>query len=429
MNPQAVAAEPRATTAPPVARARRRGPSEATIAVVLLLLAVGLLLMYAGRYLTFFYDEWTFIFLRRGGGIDSYLNGHNGHLSLFPVVVYKLLFATVGLRHYWPYRLVGTALHLVCAWLLYVLARRRMGPVAALVPTLLLPLLGTAYQDILWPFQIGYLGSIAGGLGALALLDRPPLGRPNPARDGGAAALLVGSVVSSGVGLAFAVACGVLLIAQRQPWRRLWIPVAAPGRLRDLVPRLGRWRSHERRRGAGRASVRGRRGRRCGGRTGRAERRHVGSGARAGPAGGDRARVAPALPGAGPIADAAHGRDRCPRVLGPGRRGAGHRGRSGGQPLRVRRRRVHPARCLRGPAGHGVAGRLVDLRRAAPARRAGRQHLGAAQRRARVARGRHLGARRARLGRGGGARGLARLLSRPERRPSGVRRPLSGRGA
>ena len=113
----------------------------------------------------------------------------------------------------------------MCAWLLYVLARRRMGPVAALVPTLLLALLGTAYQDILWPFQIGYLGSIAGGLGALALLDRPPLERPNPGRDGGAAALLVGSVVSSGVGLAFAVACGVLLIAQRQPWRRLWIPV------------------------------------------------------------------------------------------------------------------------------------------------------------------------------------------------------------
>lgn len=220
MTPQAVAAEPRAAASAPVALVRRRRQSEATIAVILVLLAVGLLLMYAGRYLTFFYDEWTFVFTRRGGGIDTYLNGHNGHLSLFPVVIYKLLFATVGLHHYWPYRLVGIVLHLTCAGLLYVLARRRMGAVPALVPTLLLLLLGTAWQDILWPFQIGYLGSIAAGLGALALLDSP-----NPRRDGWAAALLVGSVVSSGVGLAFAVACGVLLIAQRQPWRRLWLAV------------------------------------------------------------------------------------------------------------------------------------------------------------------------------------------------------------
>ncbi len=218
MSPEAVVAEPR--TAAPLAFARRHGPSEATMAAILMALAVGLLLMYAGRHLTFFYDEWTFVLTRRGGGIDAYLSPHNGQLSLFPAAVYKLLFATVGLRHYWPYRLIGTVLHLTCAWLLYVLARRRMGPVAALVPTLLLLLLGTAYQDILWPFQIGYLGSIAAGLGALVLLDGP-----RPGRDGWAAALLTGAVVSSGVGLAYAVGCGVLLVAQKQPWRRLWVVV------------------------------------------------------------------------------------------------------------------------------------------------------------------------------------------------------------
>jgi hypothetical protein len=218
MAPETLVAEPPAAT--PVAVPRRRRPHEATVALVLLLLAAGLLLMYAGRYLTFFYDEWTFIMTRRGGGIDTYLAPHNGHLSLFPVVVYKLLFATAGLRHYWPYRLAVTLLHLVCAALLYVLARRRMGAVPALVPTVLLLALGTAWQDLLWPFQIGYLGSIAAGLGALALLDLP-----GPGRDGWAGALLVGSVLSSGVGIAFAVACGVLLVAQRAAWRRLWIAI------------------------------------------------------------------------------------------------------------------------------------------------------------------------------------------------------------
>jgi hypothetical protein len=193
-----------------------------TGALVALFALAALLLLYAGRNLTFFYDEWTFVVTRRGSGIDTYLAPHNGHLSLFPVVVYKLLFATVGLRHYTPYRIVATALHLLCGAFVYVLARRRIGPVPALVPTALLLLLGTAYQDLLWPFQIGYLGSIAGGLGAFVLLDRR-----STAHDGWAAGLLVWAVVSSGVGIAFSVACGVMLVAQRARWQRLWI-VALP---------------------------------------------------------------------------------------------------------------------------------------------------------------------------------------------------------
>ncbi len=184
----------------------------------LLLLAAGLLLMYAGRHLTFFYDEWTFAITRRGGGVGTYLDPHNGHLSLFPVLVYKALYATVGLRHYFPYRLVLTLLHVLCGALLYVLARRRVGPVWALVPACLLLFLGSAWQDLLWPFQIGYLGSVAGGFGAFALLDRP--GR----RGHGWAALLLGvSLASSSAGISFLLAAAALLLLQRRPWRELWI--------------------------------------------------------------------------------------------------------------------------------------------------------------------------------------------------------------
>ena len=32
--------------------------------------------------------------------------------------------------------------------------------------------LGTAWPDVLWPFQIGFLGSLAAGIGALLALDR-----------------------------------------------------------------------------------------------------------------------------------------------------------------------------------------------------------------------------------------------------------------
>jgi hypothetical protein len=192
-------------------------------ALALLLLAAGLLLLLAGRHLTFFYDEWDFIVGRRGGSIDTYLDPHNGHLSLFPVAVYKLLFVTVGLRHYWPYRVVEIALHLLCGGLLYVLLRRRIGAWPALVPTALLLFMGSAFQDLLWPFQMGYLGSIAGGLGALALLELPASRR----RDACACALLIWSVASSGVGIPFLFAAAVLLLARRERWSRLWV-VAVP---------------------------------------------------------------------------------------------------------------------------------------------------------------------------------------------------------
>jgi hypothetical protein len=212
---QAVAARPRQALAFTV-----EGPYTATIALAGLLLATAAVLLYAGQHLTFFYDEWDFILGRRGSSIGTYLHPHNGHLSLFPVVVYKILLSIFGLRHYLPYRVVSIALHLLGSGLLYVLVRRRIGPWLALVATAILLFMGTAYQDLLWPFQISYLGSVAGGLGALALLERP-----GARRDGWVAALLILSLSSSGVGIAFLVACAVLLIAQRVPLPRLWVVV------------------------------------------------------------------------------------------------------------------------------------------------------------------------------------------------------------
>jgi hypothetical protein len=86
-------------------------------------------------------------------------------------------------------------------------------------------LLGTAYQDLLWPFQIGFLGSVAAGLGALVLLERP--GRRS---ELGAAALITYSVGSSGIGLAFLAAAAAMLVTTSELRRRVWV-VAAPAAL------------------------------------------------------------------------------------------------------------------------------------------------------------------------------------------------------
>jgi hypothetical protein len=195
-------------------------PATATLAASLLAAAV--LLLYAGRHLTFFYDEWDFVFQRRSGGLSTFLEPHNGHLVVFAVVVYRILFAIVGLRHYVYYEAVAVVLHLLSAALLYVLARRRVGAWFALVPTVLLLFMGTAWQVLLWPFQITFLTSVAGGLGALAVLD---LG--DRRRDPLACLLLVWSLTGSGAGLAFLAAAAILLITRSGEWRRLWI-IAVP---------------------------------------------------------------------------------------------------------------------------------------------------------------------------------------------------------
>lgn len=206
----------------PHARRAERRVQPASIVLGALLLFGGLVLVYAGRHLTFFYDEWTFVLTRRGSNLGAYLDPHNGHFVLVPVVIYKLLFAILGLRHYTPYQIITVLLHLLSCGLLYALVRPRVGPWLALVPTALLLFMGSAWQILLWPFQMGYLASVAGGLAALVALERSRV-----RRDILAAVSLTIAVASSGVGIPFVAASVVVLLVRRAPWRRFWV-VTAP---------------------------------------------------------------------------------------------------------------------------------------------------------------------------------------------------------
>ena len=178
-------------------------------------------LMILGRGLTFFIDEWDFVnAVATTGYWHNVLKPHNGQPSMVPFTVYWALMHTVGLRRYWPYQLVLVLLDVLCGWLLFVLLRRKVHPAAAAAASALLMLLGSAWQDLLWPFQIGFLGSVAGGLAALFLLDRH-----TRRSDIGACACLLVSVGCSGIGLPFLAGVGVELLWRRRDWRRLWVPV------------------------------------------------------------------------------------------------------------------------------------------------------------------------------------------------------------
>ncbi len=179
------------------------------------------LLLYMGRGLTFFYDEWDFVQHDYGGGVHSLLLAHVGNISVLPAAVYKLLFHLAGLNHYPVYRVAVLALHLLAAGLVFVLARRRVAPLPALLACTLVLFLGAAWEDLLWPFQIGYLLSIVGALGAWVALDSE-----RPGADVLAMLCALVAIGSSSLGIPALVGVAVELAWRRQ-WRRLWI-VAVP---------------------------------------------------------------------------------------------------------------------------------------------------------------------------------------------------------
>jgi hypothetical protein len=195
----------------------RRGPF---VWLLFAVAAIGasVLLLRVGRGLTWFFDEWDWVQGRRTGALDDLLRNHNGHLIAVPILLYKLSWWAFGLRNYTAMRLLTVAFHVATCAALLVWLRRRVRDELALGAVVILLFLGTAWQDLLWPSQIQYLGSALGGVAAFVFLDRR-----NRVGDIGAAASLTFALASSGVGLPFAGAVGLVLVLRRSTWHRLWV--------------------------------------------------------------------------------------------------------------------------------------------------------------------------------------------------------------
>jgi hypothetical protein len=185
--------------------------------MALALAAVAAFLVADGRGQTFWFDEWAFLLDRQGNGAATYLEPHNGHFSLVPIAVYKLLLELAGMARYWPYQLVVIAVHLICATLVYLYGERRVGGWLAAGVTVPLLFLGPAWQVIIWPFELAWVTSLAAGLGALMLLDR---GRRGDLV--GASLLLCVSIASSGLGVAVLLGVAVDTALHSERRRRLW---------------------------------------------------------------------------------------------------------------------------------------------------------------------------------------------------------------
>jgi hypothetical protein len=186
--------------------------------------AAAVLLLWEGRNLNLFIDEWSFGYLSRHGfGLSELLEPDNGHLAAIPVLLTKASLELFGADTTLPLRLVSVGAHLGITWMVFVFLRRALGPVAALPPTVLFLFLGAASDAFLGSHSIPVQLAAAFGLGALLALERR-----TPAADLLTACLLALGVLCNGFALPFLVGAAaiVLLDPARRPGR-LWV-VAVP---------------------------------------------------------------------------------------------------------------------------------------------------------------------------------------------------------
>ena len=173
-------------------------------------------LLRQGSGLTFFFDEWDFV-LNRSFSLPDLLRPHNGHLSLLPVLAYDIMRKIFGLSFYVPYQILGLLVHVSGCSAVYFLGKRRSHLLAA-AAAVLVCLLGSGWQNIMWPFQIGMMGALSAGLWAIWEVTQPVVSVRR------LTVLVAVSLLCAGGGIA-AMGTIVLLVVVRRQW--------------NVLPRLG----------------------------------------------------------------------------------------------------------------------------------------------------------------------------------------------
>jgi hypothetical protein len=185
----------------PWAWAVRNGP---VLGLALVLVAAATLLLALTSGLTFYQDTWAFLVDRRSFGVDSVLEPHNEHIVVIPVILQQLMLAAFGMTSALPEYILLTVMLCITSVLLFVYVRRRLSPWLALIFAALLIFVGPAWETLLWPFEICFVGSMMFGIATLLALERG-----DRRGDVAATIFLVVSLGFNSLGLAFVVAAAV----------------------------------------------------------------------------------------------------------------------------------------------------------------------------------------------------------------------------
>lgn len=189
-------------------RARPAEAERETFHLFLFACAAGLaaiLILGLTRGLSFIGDEWPYIVLRRLT-LESMLQPHNEHLAFLHVLVYRGMVELLGTGSYTPFLAVLMACHVAMAAGVYALMRR-VSTEGALACAVLMLFLGSGFDNLVWAFQIGFVGAAALAVWAMASGDRPWL----------AAVLLTAALWTQGDGLFYVLPVAILL------GRRWWV--------------------------------------------------------------------------------------------------------------------------------------------------------------------------------------------------------------
>ncbi|MBK5218423.1 MAG: hypothetical protein JJE35_01355 [Thermoleophilia bacterium] len=180
------------------------------------------LLFWLQRDLAYADDGFNWLALSGLGSDEVLLQPYGGHLIFTPLLLFKAVLEIAG-TDYAAFGAVQVALLLTLSGLLYVYGRRRVGPLLALAPALLVLFLGASWNVMLQPtLGIQFLCALTPGLAGLVVLERDD-------RKGDIAACLLFVLACWGfeMGFGFVVGAAVTILWRDDRWRRIWI-VAIP---------------------------------------------------------------------------------------------------------------------------------------------------------------------------------------------------------
>lgn len=213
-GPPALASADTGLTTPPIGRWTQLHWGLLLVALVFLVLA--------GQGQHFFRDDWAFVG-RKFDALpfpDRYLLPHNEHWTLLPSLAYRTLGAIVGVGSYWPYLGLLLVLHLSVThvlWRLMLVTGSK--PIVATALAAVFSVLGAAAENLIWAFQISFVGSTLLGVTAVYLAVT---GTANWRMTAALAGLTLASLATSGVGLAYLIVVPLVLA-----WRQRTYAAAA----------------------------------------------------------------------------------------------------------------------------------------------------------------------------------------------------------
>ena len=204
-------------------------PSPRRSALTLSLIAAGLI-VWLNRGIWFYGDDWAYFTIRYfeftgGQKLEALFSPHNEHWVTLPVAIHLVLQRIFGLRTRLPYVGVLALAHATVVYCTSLIVFRSVGRKwLAWSAGVGVVFLSSGFENLVWTFQITFVGAFALGLVAFLLIDSNQPSNFKDALIGGVGVL---ALATAGTAVAILFALVALLLIRGQ-WRRLPLTVG-PG--------------------------------------------------------------------------------------------------------------------------------------------------------------------------------------------------------